>query len=52
MYVLCVAASVTRAHRGHPKAVRTLDVPPEWRERWGRVQRAGEPSWLLFSWWG
>lgn len=52
MYVLCVKDSATTAWRGYPKTIEALDVPPEWGARWERVKRAGEPRWLLFSWWG
>ncbi|MDQ3170329.1 MAG: hypothetical protein M3Q55_09365 [Acidobacteriota bacterium] len=52
MYVLCVEASVTVAHRGSPEVITmTLNNTPEaWNETWKPVSRARRPKWLLFSW--
>jgi hypothetical protein len=51
MYTLCVEESLAVAWRGQPVKIERLDVPPEWPAEWERVKRAGDPGWLLFSWW-
>jgi hypothetical protein len=50
-YTLCVEESLAVAWRGQPVKIERLDVPPEWPAEWERVKRAGDPGWLLFSWW-
>lgn len=52
MWVLAVADSVVHARRGYPRVVNPTKNS-QWDDKWNAVrEHAGEPAWLLFSYWG
>lgn len=58
MYYVCVSDSETKAYRGSPKEIKSLDVPDKWREMLADyckkmgIKTKQKPRWWLVSYWG
>lgn len=66
MPYVAVTESLTKAWRGHPRSITSLEVKPEWREALAKAMAflkekqpglaelfdGKEPGWFLVSYWG